>query len=424
MTFSRLNQVRWRETYSSAVASVVSLLCLLAPMICVADGFESSDEVQIIATIDSAKYLKLAGRRSPGSDNRASSLYRKYIGGIEQSFGLRHVEDWPLSSLDETMLVFATTARQPTALLIENISRTRAFNSVQAVRYMRVAASRAPQYIDAEPLASFQDNLAALGLAGSHKWATGQGVRVAIIDTGGDRRHPDLRRRIEQSVDFTNGRSRDFDGDVHGTVIASIIAGSRNGDGMLGIAPDAELIMLKACTERESKGRRIGCDSVALAKALDHAIAQTPGVINLSVVGGEDPLLSRLITAAVHSNITVVGVKSARTDETFPGDIGGVLAVAGDPQGYVLTNPDRPLIAPAGLVLGAIPGGGHDYFSGHSIAVAEISGVVALLLQRKPHLAPDVIMRLLQSASRADTGLVHACDSLSRIVGVPCDGYP
>lgn len=424
MTLGRLTQILAGGKCSSAVRNVVVLSSLLVTMPSVAAGFESSDELRVVATIDSSRYLQLTGSRSPRSKNRASSLYRKYIAGIEQSYGLRHVEDWSLSSLGETMLVFAADGSRPAALLIEDISRRRAFKSVQAARYMRVAANRASRSTDAEPLASFQDNLIALGLAGSHKWATGQGVRIAIIDTGADRRHPDLRGRIEHSVDFTNGRRSDFDADVHGTVIASIIAGARNGRGMLGIAPDAELILLKACTERVSKGHRVGCDSVALAKALDHAIEQAPGIVNLSVVGAEDPLLTRLIAVAVQRNIPVVGVKSERTDEMFPGRIGGVVAVAGDSRGYVVTNPDRPLIAPSGLVLGAVPGGDYDYFSGHSIAVAEISGIVALLLQRKPHLAPDVITRLLQSASHDDSGLVHACNSLARIVGVPCDGQP
>lgn len=387
---------------------------------CHAAEIDGSEEPRIIATIDSAKYLHLTGSRPTRGRREASSLYKKYIDGIERSYGLRYVEDWPLSSLGETMLVFAAGVQQPITLLLDDIERQRVFNSVQVVRRMRIAAKRASQFADAEPLASFQENLDVLGIVASHNWATGRGVRIAVIDTGVDRSHPDLRRRVEQSVDFTGGQSRDFDADIHGTVVASIIAGARDDKGMLGIAPEAQLIALKACTERPTKNHQIGCDSVALARALDHAIEEAPDIINLSVTGNNDPLLSRLIATAVKRNIPVVGVKSELSDHTFPSEIDGVVAVAGDAHWNSQINPDRPLLAPSRLVLGALPGGDYDYFNGHSVAVAEVSGIVALLLQRKPHLAPDVIVRLLQSTSHSDSGLVHACESLARIVGVPC----
>jgi subtilisin family serine protease len=331
------------------------------------------------------------------------------------------VEDWPLQSLNETMLVFSVSTTQATTKIAEKMRQQRAIKTVQAVRRMTVAASSAPRSGKPEPLRALQDNLSMLGLANAHRWSTGLGVRIAIIDTGVDRRHPELRNRIEQSVDFTAARSRDFDRDVHGTIVASIIAGARDNKGMLGVAPDANLIVLKACTERTTTVTRSGCDSVALARALDYAINQAPGVINLSLAGVHDPLLARLVAEAVHRNIAVVAAANYSIEERFPTAVPGVLAVAAASNGKSKIEQPNLLLAPGRFVLGALPGGDYDFFSGSSVATAEVSGIVALLLQRKPHLAPDVIARLLETASHSETGIVQACDSLSRIVGAPCN---
>lgn len=408
-------------TWSNTIRSAVASLCVLAAANGFAADFDTHDDSRIIITIDSAKYLHLSGKRAVSDKTISSAMYRKFVGHLEQTYELRYIEDWPLPSLGEAMLVFAAETDQATARLAETINRQRVVKTVQAVRRMRVAARVGSGGTKAEPLAAHQDNLDALGLAGSHRWATGQGVRIAIIDTGVDRRHPDLRDRVEKSADFSGGRSRDFDTDVHGTVVASIIAGARNSHGMLGVAPDATLILLKACTQQAPGNESAFCDSITLAKALDYAIEQEVGVINLSLVGPDDPLLTRLVAEAIRRNISIVASAGKSANESFPAGIDGVLAVTGDSKVSVPTGPDNLLHAPGRFVLGAKPGSDYDFFSGNSVAAAQVSGVIALLRQRKPHLAPDVIVRLLQAASHSDTGLVQACDSLARIVGVPCD---
>ena len=417
MFWNQENYTTVQATWSNTIRGAVFSLCILAAVNGSAAGLDTHDDARIIVTIDSARYLHLSGKRATSDKTASSAMYRKFISHLERTYELEFIENWLLPSLDEVMLIFAAETDQATASLAETIYQQGVVKTAQAVRRMKVATRPAK----AEPLAAMQDNLVALGLASSHSWATGQGVRIAIIDTGIDRRHPDLRDRVEESADFSGGRSRDFDRDIHGTAVASIVAGARNSNGMLGIAPDATLTSLKACTQQAPGKDSAVCDSIALAKALDYAIEQEVGVINLSLVGPDDPLLTRLVVEAIRRNISIVAAAGESPNESFPAGIDRVIAVTGESKMLAPAGVDGLLYAPGRFVLGAKPGSDYDFFSGDSVAAAQVSGIVALLRQRKPHLAPEIIVQLLEAASRSDTGLVQACESLARIVGVPCD---
>ena len=133
-------------------------------------------------------------------------------------------------------------------------------------------------------------------------------MRVAVVDTGVDFDHPDLRGRVVKAQNFVDRvGDRNFTTDVHGTAVAGLIAATAgNGVGIVGVAPEAEIYALKACWQQPPGAREAVCNSYTLAKAVDFAIGQGVQVLNFSLAGPPDPLLGRLIGQALARGIVVV----------------------------------------------------------------------------------------------------------------------
>lgn len=190
-----------------------------------------------------------------------------------------------------------------------------------------------------------------------------------------------------------------------------IAATANNGTGIVGVAPESQLLSLKACAQPRSGGATATCNSFTLAKALNFAIQEQVNVINMSLAGPGDALLERLVRRAIDDGIVVVGSVGRTPDQKFPAGVDGVLGVATE------DNDDVSIIAaPGRQVVTTVPNDGYDFFSGNSIAAAQISGVVALIRQRKPHISVDVVYQLLKATSNETTGYASACEALARIV--------
>jgi subtilisin family serine protease len=300
--------------------------------------------------------------------------------------------------------------------VIANLDSDERVESVERMQEFEVQESNEHGAWD-DPYLSLQRSLEDLGVTRAHRWSTGQGVRIAVIDTGIDVKHPDLRGQVSESRNFISG----VDGapDRHGTAIAGVIASvAGNHRGIVGVAPGARLLAFQACTQRSGAGRGT-CTSFSLARALDHAISAGSDVLNLSLGGPSDPLLERLLREAIGRNIVVVAARGDdRSQALFPATLRGVIAVgsSGAP-----TEAGR-LAAPGLEVLTLVPPDGYDFLSGSSIAAAHVSGIVALLLERDPALRASDIERLLVRTSRpvgrggADYRMVvSACDALAEL---------
>ena len=106
--------------------------------------------------------------------------------------------------------------------------------------------------------------------------------------------HPDLRGRIVVARNFVD--ARDAVAELHGTAVAGIIgARADNGVGIVGVAPEAQLMALRACWQVPADANAAVCSSFTLAKALQFAIDNNARVINLSLGGPRDRLLERLV---------------------------------------------------------------------------------------------------------------------------------
>jgi hypothetical protein len=250
--------------------------------------------------------------------------------------------------------------------------------------------------------------------------ARGRGVDVAIIDTGIDASHRELRGRIHPASRDVVGHSL-LGPNGHGTHIAGIIGAARDGRSIAGIAPEARLLALRA-DARDAGCREGGCyfRDDHLARAVDAATAAGVEVINLSL-GKATPLsaeLTRSLRRAVLSGALVVAAAGngdstavswpARlaTGKGFAGRMLAVGAVDRSDRLWAYSNrpgetplADRFVVAPGVDILSTVPGG-FARASGTSMAAAHVSGAAALLKSLFPSLSMARIARLLVESSR------------------------
>ena len=319
---------------------------------------------------------------------------------LAQSYQLRVVFSWTMASIGEHCVVFQVPRGRSARDMVHRLASHPRVSLAQTLSTFETQAAD-------NPYARLQHGSQALHVDQAHRLATGKGVRVAVIDTGVDFDHPELRMRVVKNMshNFVDVREGTFADDIHGTAVAGVIAASPNSDvGMVGVAPGAEIHALKACWPRTPGSREAACNSYTLAKAVDTAIKQGAQVMNFSLAGPEDPILGKLVGAALSRGIVVVAADGGAPGRSFPASYKGVLGVLGsdDLKGEVARPAARTtswLAAPAIDILSTAPHNSYDFFSGSSLAAAEVTGIAALLLEKNPKLTPAQIREILQKTS-------------------------
>jgi hypothetical protein len=333
----------------------------------------------------------------------AGSSARRTARSLATDYHLVLASSWPIATLGVHCLVYALPSGAKAASVLTALRQDRRVESAQPLLSFDTAS--APFN---DPYADLQPNLQRMAIAGAHTLSRGEGVRVAVIDTGADTAHPDLRARGAIERNFVDTDDQVFRGDAHGTAVAGIIAAVPNNHiGIVGIAPDVQLLAYKACWRIVPGDTRAVCDTFTLAQALAAAIDARADVINLSLAGPSDPLLTRLVQRALASGAIVIGaVPPHEARGAFPAGIPGVIgvdAIENDDAGVATIR------APGREVLSLAPDGHYDFYSGSSLATAEISGIVALLRSGRPHL----------SSAQATSLLVHSTPSASAALPRP-----
>jgi subtilisin family serine protease len=239
------------------------------------------------------------------------------------------------------------------------------------------------------------------------------------IDSGVELDHPDLRGRIALARNFVD--SREAVAELHGTAVAGIIgARADNGVGIVGVAPDAQLIVLRACWQSPVGEGAAVCSSFTLAKALQFAIDNGAKVINLSLGGPRDRLVERLVAVAVSRGSVVVAAADPRIAHGgFPASLPDVLAVAADD---VHDAPEAIYLAPGRDIPTTLPGRRWGLVGGSSYAAAQMAGLVALLVDLAPDQSPQQLRETLSTSDRAQASsrpraIVDACAAVARTVG-------
>ncbi len=242
------------------------------------------------------------------------------------------------------------------------------------------------------------------------KGYTGEGVTVALIDTGADSYHKTLAGKIVAFKDFVNNQTESYDDNGHGTHCASLVAGEKG----TGVAPGAKLVVIKVM---DREGACYLSDALnALDWCLENKERYGIRVVSFSV-GGESPsdgtsLLDEACNKMVENGLVMCVAAGnsgpAASSIVIPGDAENVITVgAVDSSGTIFELSSRgptakgdtkPDLVTLGVdVVSALAGSksGKSSLSGTSMAVPQVSGAVALLLQARSDLAPADVKRVL-----------------------------
>lgn len=239
------------------------------------------------------------------------------------------------------------------------------------------------------------------------KVTRGEGVTVAVIDSGVDLRHPSLAGAVIKQVDLTRTNHRDCMG--HGTATAGIIAGRYlQGVPFHGVAPAARLVSYKQTNEQDG-------DVAKLADAIVRAAEADVDVINVSVQASDQPDLKAAVDFALSRDIVIVAAagnvdKGGVSSPAYPAAYEGVLSVGSVTEDGRLSDFSNSgsrvgVVAPGENVTSTWTGRSfRSDLDGTSFAAPYVAGVAALVRSRFPRLTHDQVRRRIEKTADGALG--------------------
>ncbi|MGH8158807.1 MAG: S8 family serine peptidase [Rhodanobacter sp.] len=344
---------------------------------------------------------------TPSGNYAAGERATSTLAALRKSYGWHEVTGWPIKALDLYCVVLEPPPGMTRDILLKALAKDDRVQLAQPLQDYSVYADGAqdpPQYNN--PYVNLQRGFVETGAALAHNLSQGDGVHVAIVDTGVDTTHPDLEGRIHDIHNLVDEDSAAFNRDSHGTEVAGVIAATGdNHPGIVGIAPKALLSVYKACWYPPVPNAGARCNTFTLAKALAAIMDTNTRIINLSLGGPADPLLDKLLARLLsQGRIVITAMPPDGNVGGFPDNAPGVIVVR-------TSNPSQAppgvLSAPGSDILTTQPSGGYDFTSGSSMAAAHVSGIAALLLAMAPKLDAHSVHDLLLRSSKVSDGTLQ-----------------
>ena len=365
----------------------------------VPDGFTP---ILVTLSHDAAKEnaaVRSLGRNYQAPLNYSSTLLvRRQVKNIAREYQLREERGWLINSLS----IYCVLLGIPDGLVVADVmQQLREDKRVESVQTMVSYSVQGESYND--PYFELQSQNSREHIANLHRETTGKGVKIVVIDTGADIHHPELKPQISAVENFVDNNSQRFRADIHGTAVAGIIAAQPNNElGIVGLSPDADVSVLKACWQLQNSTSKAHCNSFTVASAISHAIDSGADIINMSLAGPEDPLVARLVAQALKQDILVVAADPGDAAIGYPARLPGVIGVCPEPPD---TNERRLLIhLNSASVLTTAPDGGFDFFSGSSMSAAKVSALAALMKEKQPNLKPLQLLAWLKQVVPVEAG--------------------
>jgi subtilisin len=239
---------------------------------------------------------------------------------------------------------------------------------------------------------------------------SGNGMKVAILDTGIDRYHEDLFTNVKGGFSvFTDSANIDpyYDGSGHGTHVAGTVAAVDNDLGVLGVARHADLYAVKVLNNSGSGSYE------GIAKGIEWSIQNGMDIINMSLGGSSSSaILEQWCNLAYNEGVLVVaaagnsGRRNGRGDTVgYPANYASVIAVAATDQSdnrgsFSSTGPAVELSAPGVGILSTTPSNSYASYNGTSMASPHVAGVAALIWEAKPNLTNVELRQLLRQTAK------------------------
>lgn len=330
--------------------------------------FELANATILRARVDGNRTARTALQQMAG-DARVASAQPNYIYALQQN----------------------PTPQQEAAPAPAGVTSPPAEPAPASVAPVAPLPARKPQYV-----------LEKLGLSDAHHATRGAAVKVALIDTGIDDRHPELEGVIAGRFDALAAESENIP--AHGTAMAGAIVAKAS---LRGVSPAAHLLVARSFTGSAKAGSGAAGTSFHILASLDWSHAQGARVLNLSFAGPQDRLLSRALDGAKSRKIIPIaaagnaGPKSAPLYPAADPSVLSVTATDADDKVFSRANAGAhiAIAAPGVDVIAAAPEAGYAFTSGTSIAAAHISGLVALMLERNPDLDLAQIRTILRETA-------------------------
>jgi Subtilase family len=322
-----------------------------------------------------------------------SNLTPQALDALARRHRLTRLESQAIALTGTTFHRWQITDQRPVADVV------RALEADSGVRAAQPNYRFTLQQTQGSAAGDYQYALAKLHLPEAHRLVTGGSVLVAVIDNGIDAAHPELAGVIAGSFDATEHPEPPGQ---HGTGMAGTIAAHAR---LTGVAPAARILAVRAFTPA---GKGDESTSLAVLRGIDWAVSHGARVINMSFAGPRDPELALALAAAAKKGVVLVaaaGNAGPKSPPLYPAADPNVIAVAAtdaDDKLFVHSSRGRyiAVAAPGVDIIAPAPGSTYQITTGTSVAAAQVSGIVALLLEAKPGLTPPAVRKALLATAR------------------------
>lgn len=245
--------------------------------------------------------------------------------------------------------------------------------------------------VEVEDILSLQDaeqkagwNITAFDLPSAWNKTRGEGVKIAVLDTGCDLDHPDLNDNLLPGKNFINIKQQPWDDNQHGTHVSGIIAAENNDIGMVGVAPGSKIIPVKVL---DSRGNG---NLLAVANGIRWAVDSAKADIICMSLGSPRPVqqVRKAIQYAASKGIPcfIAAGNAGLTREIFyPAAYPETIAIGSinenfDRSSFSNTGEGLDFMAPGGKIFSTVPDNWYAILSGTSMATPFAVGVAALVL--------------------------------------------
>ena len=274
------------------------------------------------------------------------------------------------------------------------------------VEYVEIDKIQKPTNIVADPI--LQWHIGSVMAPKAWETTTGNGVLVAVCDTGIDNSHPDLKNNIRADLGFDIARNSPFGWNSiqnpHGTMVAGIIASSKNGVGTMGMAYNSQIIPLKISLDASG-----GAYTSHISQCIRHAADKGAKVINVSFSGIESFSVQSASRYANSKDATVVyAAGNTGTNLNF-GNSPYIIAVGGINKNNQRSNSSSfgnfvDVVAPSVEIATTFPNSGYVMANGTSFSTPIVAGLVAVTKSKYPNLKPSQILaKITQNATDLGT---------------------